>query len=374
MNTTWRTVTLDGHTFEVDGNGFPVEVCGRCGGTGKHQYNQLDGDKCYGCNGTTRTHGKSAAVLAPLTEYRETRDTAKRPLISQVEVGDRIRTRGAQYGVWRTVIYVRATAKLTGWCTVGSGATKRMTGWSFEHLIGFENEDGTREWERLSGNQYTERARRVDPAPFVERARTAYVKLLNARAKADARKAVKAAAQAKADAAAEAARVAASAEWMAANTDLVAALAPHHCPGYEDAPFDEFLTELAAYTARGVALTEAQTAAAREALGKLAAEQAAIAAQRYAGRTDDEVTVTGTVTRQRWFDGQYGASLLTVITGTGDDAGITITTWSKAASIRAADEGDTVTITGTVSKHKLYDDTKQTEVTYPKLTIVAAAS
>ncbi|RUX08042.1 MAG: hypothetical protein E5V51_00280 [Mesorhizobium sp.] len=28
-----------------------LATCGRCGGCGRYSYNQMDGDKCYGCNG-----------------------------------------------------------------------------------------------------------------------------------------------------------------------------------------------------------------------------------------------------------------------------------------------------------------------------------
>lgn len=30
---------------------FESETCERCGGTGEYSYNQLDGTRCYGCNG-----------------------------------------------------------------------------------------------------------------------------------------------------------------------------------------------------------------------------------------------------------------------------------------------------------------------------------
>lgn len=36
-----------------------VSVCGRCGGTGKYSYNQIDGDRCYGCDGA----GQSLKIL-----------------------------------------------------------------------------------------------------------------------------------------------------------------------------------------------------------------------------------------------------------------------------------------------------------------------
>lgn len=31
---------------------FESKTCGRCGGSGRYSYNQLDGDRCYGCRGT----------------------------------------------------------------------------------------------------------------------------------------------------------------------------------------------------------------------------------------------------------------------------------------------------------------------------------
>ncbi len=33
---------------------FETKVCGRCGGTGRHSYNTMDGDRCYGCHGGSR--------------------------------------------------------------------------------------------------------------------------------------------------------------------------------------------------------------------------------------------------------------------------------------------------------------------------------
>ncbi len=39
--------------------GYTV-VCSRCGGSGRHSYNQTDGDRCWGCNGKRK-------MLAPLT-------------------------------------------------------------------------------------------------------------------------------------------------------------------------------------------------------------------------------------------------------------------------------------------------------------------
>lgn len=31
---------------------FEHTTCGRCGGSGRYSYNQIDGDRCFGCHGT----------------------------------------------------------------------------------------------------------------------------------------------------------------------------------------------------------------------------------------------------------------------------------------------------------------------------------
>lgn len=31
---------------------YEKETCGRCGGSGRYSYNQIDGDRCYGCGGS----------------------------------------------------------------------------------------------------------------------------------------------------------------------------------------------------------------------------------------------------------------------------------------------------------------------------------
>lgn len=43
---------------------FEKEICGRCGGSGNHSYNQVDGWRCYGCGGKGERltkRGKAAA-------------------------------------------------------------------------------------------------------------------------------------------------------------------------------------------------------------------------------------------------------------------------------------------------------------------------
>lgn len=41
--------------FEIERKskqGFEIQTCGRCGGSGRYSWNQMDGDRCYGCYGS----------------------------------------------------------------------------------------------------------------------------------------------------------------------------------------------------------------------------------------------------------------------------------------------------------------------------------
>jgi len=63
---------------------FEKEVCGRCGGTGRFSFNQIDGDRCFGCGGKGEKltkRGKAAARF-----FRDMRCVP----IEQVKVGDRV--------------------------------------------------------------------------------------------------------------------------------------------------------------------------------------------------------------------------------------------------------------------------------------------
>lgn len=47
------------------------ETCGRCGGCGRHSFNMLDGDRCYGCAGWGTVFPPPARLNALLARARE---------------------------------------------------------------------------------------------------------------------------------------------------------------------------------------------------------------------------------------------------------------------------------------------------------------
>jgi hypothetical protein len=89
----------DPGTMRLGKSGFEIETCGRCGGGGRYSYNQMDGDRCYGCGGSgvrLTKRGKAALdfYLASLM----------RP-ISDVNAGDLFRS--ADSGKWKQITEIR---------------------------------------------------------------------------------------------------------------------------------------------------------------------------------------------------------------------------------------------------------------------------
>lgn len=71
---------------------FEKEPCGRCGGSGRYSYNQMDGDRCYGCGGKGERLTKRGAAASAF--YVE---SCLVPAVS-VEIGDTIQFGGVTNG------------------------------------------------------------------------------------------------------------------------------------------------------------------------------------------------------------------------------------------------------------------------------------
>lgn len=149
----------------TDKYGFPVVACTRCGGAGRHGRNTVDGDRCYGCQGT-------GTVLAPevarevVAEFAAAQRTAARPKVRDLKVGDVVskpytQLEDAQFR--RVVRVLVAPQKPTRF--EGRGDKKRPV--AFAAAIDFE--DGTRDVV-TTDFVYARRGAQVDPAPYVARA------------------------------------------------------------------------------------------------------------------------------------------------------------------------------------------------------------
>ena len=159
------TVTVDGVTFHVDRKGWPVETCGRCGGSGRYSYCAMYGDTCFGCSGNGITFGGGKAQ-DHLAAYRDA--VARQRLISghDLAVGMMVRDQHAPKDApFRTVVTVEDTGKRCGSSKVGNApevvyTVKRVT---FDD--GETVETGSIGWR----GKIT-----VDRAPYVEAAQAAY--------------------------------------------------------------------------------------------------------------------------------------------------------------------------------------------------------
>lgn len=96
---------------------------------------------------------------------------------------------------------------------------------------------------------------------------------------------------------------------------------------------------------------------AREA--RWAAEKDATAASEYLGQEGDKITVEGTISAIRYIEGYHSTTTLyTILTSDGN-----LVKWFASRSALGDDEGKAVKITGTVKKHDDYQGTKSTVLT-----------
>ena len=77
--------------------GFPVVPCYRCGGTGEFSFNQVDGKRCYGCNGTgwAIKRGKTAKAWKA---YQAALEAARTVAWEDVQPGDVVEIQLRRFG------------------------------------------------------------------------------------------------------------------------------------------------------------------------------------------------------------------------------------------------------------------------------------
>lgn len=152
----------------VDRYGFPVEPCGRCGGTGRHSYNAIHGDVCYGCNGKRVRHTKKARTqfAAWSNEMRSLRQAQGK----DVKVGEELAILDHRFVFnqkvigWHTVTAVEVTGETCGWSIQrdeNGNEVQIPTCWRM--VITFD--DG--EVHQTATNSVFRRKGWIDPAPYV---------------------------------------------------------------------------------------------------------------------------------------------------------------------------------------------------------------
>jgi hypothetical protein len=136
--------------------GFPLQHCGRCGGTGRYSYNAIHGSKCFGCGGTGWKIARRAA--SAWIAYRDSVKIAKNPTVGDLQPGDLIRWGTGQE--WREVASVEIDkSKECGW-SVCKG--ERIAG-AWAAVVTYT--DGTT--KDTSTHFIVDRNQIVDPAAFL---------------------------------------------------------------------------------------------------------------------------------------------------------------------------------------------------------------
>ena len=143
---------------------FPTTECGRCGGSGRYSYNQIDGDRCYGCGGTGKAYA-SKKIAEAAAAYNEALKSAKQPVAKNLAVGDKVlddlsyRADGSQQ--WTTVTDIVVTDEVCGW----SGVERTPTSWYLMITL------ATGTVRKINGSTIVRRhSGSIDLTPFLEMA------------------------------------------------------------------------------------------------------------------------------------------------------------------------------------------------------------
>ena len=153
----------------TDRYGFPVEVCGRCGGSGQFSYNQIDGSRCYGCDGKKVRHTRKARTQ--FQSWAADLKAIRRATGASLQVGDElaiVKCTGIfteKVVGWHTITQIDHTGEECGWSISIDPATgsevRTPTAWRM--LVTFD--DG--ELAHTSTNSLFRRKGWIDPAPYV---------------------------------------------------------------------------------------------------------------------------------------------------------------------------------------------------------------
>lgn len=112
--------------------GFPMETCRRCDGSGRYSFNTRDGDRCFGCAGS----GKQIAQRASdaFNAYQDYKKSLAKPTVKNLSVGDQI----AHDHNWKVVTSLIETDEVCGYLKSGNNPIVYNYFWIVEL------EDGTK--------------------------------------------------------------------------------------------------------------------------------------------------------------------------------------------------------------------------------------
>lgn len=164
------------------------------------------------------------------------------------------------------------------------------------------------------------------------------------------------------------------ADQVAAAADTAKTIVPALLEGLDGT--GDYVTNLktclrAAYVEpRHLGIVVSAVAAYERMIGERTRKESAERVQResqYAGTKGEKLTVTGTITRLLPVEGSYGYSPKTSMLVILEQASAVVKIFTTAAWAWDVEQGDEITVTGTVKAHEEYHGTKQTVLVRPKL-------
>ena len=134
--------------------GFPMQVCKRCHGSGRYSFNTITGDRCFGCLGSGKQIAKRASD--GYNAYQDYKKSLAKPTVKNLSVGDQI----AHDHNWKVVVSLVETDEVCGELKSGNNPIV------YDYFWIVELEDGT----KLKDNGNLVVRRRVgkyDAQPFL---------------------------------------------------------------------------------------------------------------------------------------------------------------------------------------------------------------
>uniref|UniRef100_UPI003F493F96 hypothetical protein n=1 Tax=Nonomuraea sp. CA-251285 TaxID=3240002 RepID=UPI003F493F96 len=352
---------------------FESTECGRCGGTGSHQWNQIDGDICYGCRrkGRVLTKAGSAARQA----YDALIDERCTKPVEELKAGEMVWRKGEA-----PVFGILPMFSRSGWYEiVASYHASGDSSWTLD--FGPSKDDQP----RVMGVQPGTRFRVPSPEAVEQIMREVAAKYAGAtlitsegeeteyeaeQSEADAKKAAererrRAKAEEKRAAervARDAERLAARAAWREANPDLAAYLdgvEPHHEMDERRGPA-LWIAEIAA-RAENFALSPKEVAHLRKLIDTKARDDAKQAASAHFGTVGQREAITATLEGRKDI-GQDAMSRTKYLVTLTEATGATLKTFTTGSWIWDYEEGDTVTCSAIIVKHGEFRGMRETVI------------
>lgn len=357
---------------------FQTDVCGRCGGTGRHDYNQVDGDMCYGCRRAGRLLTKAGRTAREaydaLIEERCTKP------VEEIKVGDKVFRKGEapvfsippmfRRSAFYTVVASYRESGAVNW-TLDFGPDKegceRGVNFQPDSRVRVPNPEAVDQIMREVAAKYAGATLITGDGDEVEFETEQGERDAKKAAQLEARRAKAAEKRAAENAVRDAKRHADRDAWRQAHPDL-AAYADGVDPNHE---MDErrgpalWVAEYAGMLQHR-ALSPKETTRFREIIAQKAQEDAKKAASAHFGTVDQRETITATMGECKAI-GKDGMGRTKYLVTMVEQTGATLKSFTTGGWPWEVEEGEVFTFTAIIDKHSEFRGQRETVISNVRL-------